>query len=293
MSLDHVIQNPSRSARSSAAHLGRRDPLFDRLPGSPSAPRAGESSAEVLGELAALAARELPGVCGASVILAGADSLDFAGVSAPFVAELERAQQRLEQGPRIEAERNSDTLLSDALTLDPRWPVFAREIRELDLGSALVQLLVTPHGVLGTLALYGYGENAFDPPAVQLASTFAGPAALAARASTWAGAVSESSNGPNSVQSVGVIERALGIMMSRSACSQDRAILRLQKMSQAENQHLATMAQAVIDEALVESNASYVQVREPHRPFGRRAPAADPAGVESAGWGHVAQEPLS
>ena len=214
-------------------------------------------------------------------MLKGADGWDTGAVSSPFVAEIERVQQRLDQGPRVEAARQANTVVSGSLTGDDRWPTFAAEIRTLDVRSALAQPLITPMGVVGTLTIYAEEENAFDALALQLATAFGGPAAVAAYNARSA---PEAPARETPVQERGVIERALGIMMSRSACSQDRAILRLQKMSEAEHQHLASMAQAVIDEALVETAANYLQVREPVRPFGRQAPTTEPKGALSSSW---------
>jgi hypothetical protein len=275
MSLDHQIDDRTTfAAPANGPDMARASSREDLSP----VPATGADVFADLGtleHLAVLAAQHIPGAGGASVILGGADALENVGVSAPFVAELERLQQRLAEGPRIESERRSGTVLTGALSRDPRWSQLARELQDLDLGSALVLPLVTHQRVFGTLAVYGFGADVFDATAVQVATAFVAPAALAAQAalpSRSGAAASEQAGGHDA----GVIERALGIMMSRSSCSQDRAILRLQKMSEAENQHLATMAQAVIDEALVESAASYTSVRAPHRPYGRSAPARDP-----------------
>jgi AmiR/NasT family two-component response regulator len=53
----------------------------------------------------------------------------------------------------------------------------------------------------------------------------------------------------------GVVDRAVGIMMSRSGGTVAEALDRLRELSQAEHRKLAVVAQQIVDEAVRRANA--------------------------------------
>jgi AmiR/NasT family two-component response regulator len=60
----------------------------------------------------------------------------------------------------------------------------------------------------------------------------------------------------------GVIDRAVGILMSRSGTTEHEALERLRSLSQQEHRKLAEMARQIVDEAVARARARNRRVRE-------------------------------
>ena len=111
--------------------------------------------------------------------------------------------------------------------------------------------LRTPDGVVGAMNVYAHAKDAFDERAAALGEVFAGPAAIAVQnAQILAQARRLTAQLQAILDTRMVIERAVGIVMSRSGISEDQALQRLRTLSQHEHVKLVTIAQTLVDEAV-------------------------------------------
>jgi GAF domain-containing protein len=129
--------------------------------------------------------------------------------------------------------------------------------------SALSLPLITPDGVVGAMNVYAHGKNAFDDRAAELGQIFAGPAAIAVQN---AHVLAQTRRLANQLQSAlevrGVIDRAVGIVMSRSGSTEHEALERLRSLSQHEHRKLVEVARQIVDEAVARARARNRQSRE-------------------------------
>jgi hypothetical protein len=210
----------------------------------------------LLTQVATYAVQAIPGADGAGLTLLEHDRADTIVATAPFVTEIDDIQYGMHQGPCISAARESQTVLSGSLGADPRWPRFGGRVARLGVHSALSLPLITPNGVVGAMNVYAHGKNAFDDRAAELGQIFAGPAAIAVQN---AHVLAQTRRLANQLQSAlevrGVIDRAVGIVMSRSGSTEHEALERLRSMSQHEHRKLAEVARQIVDEAVARARA--------------------------------------
>ena len=217
----------------------------------------------LLTRVATYAVQAIPGADGAGLTLLEQDRADTIVATSPFVTEIDDIQYGMDQGPCISAAREGQTVLSGSLGADPRWPRFGGRVARLGVHSALSLPLITPDGVVGAMNVYAHGKNAFDDRAAELGQIFAGPAAIAVQN---AHVLAQTRRLANQLQSAlevrGVIDRAVGIVMSRSGSTEHEALERLRSLSQHEHRKLAEVARQIVDEAVARARARNRQSRE-------------------------------
>jgi GAF domain-containing protein len=210
----------------------------------------------LLTQVATYAVQAIPGADGAGLTLLEHDRADTIVATAPFVTEIDDIQYGMNQGPCISAAREGQTVLSGSLGADPRWPRFGGRVARLGVHSALSLPLITPDGVVGAMNVYAHGKSAFDDRAAELGQIFAAPAAIAVQN---AHVLAQTRRLANQLQSAlevrGVIDRAVGILMSRSGSTEHEALERLRSLSQHEHRKLAEVARQIVDEAVARARA--------------------------------------
>ena len=217
----------------------------------------------LLTQVATYAVQAIPGADGAGLTLLEHDRADTIVATAPFVTEIDDIQYGMNQGPCISAAREGQTVLSGSLGADPRWPRFGGRVARLGVHSALSLPLITPDGVVGAMNVYAHGKSAFDDRAAKLGQIFAAPAAIAVQN---AHVLAQTRRLANQLQSAlevrGVIDRAVGILMSRSGSTEHEALERLRSLSQHEHRKLAEVARQIVDEAVARARARNRSSRE-------------------------------
>ena len=212
----------------------------------------------LLTRVASYAVRAIPGADGAGLTLLEQDRPDTIVYTAPFVNEIDDIQYGLGQGPCITAARDGRTVMSGSLGGDHRWPKFGGRVARLGVHSVLSLPLVAPDGVVGAMNVYAHAKNVFDDRAAELGEIFAVPAAIAVQnAQVLAQTQRLASKLEAAVQTRGVIERAIGILMSRSGGTEQDAFERLRALSQHEHHKLPVVAQQIIDEAVRRAQARH------------------------------------
>ena len=141
--------------------------------------------------------------------------------------------------------------VSGSLGSDNRWPRFGGRVARLGVHSALSMPLIVGEKVIGAINAYAYIRDAFAEHAVQLASQFAGPAAVSVyNAQLLAGARDRAAQLQRALGAGAVIDQAIGIIRSRSGVSAEEAFDRLTRISQAENIKLRVVAERLVEEAV-------------------------------------------
>jgi GAF domain-containing protein len=219
---------------------------------------------DLLTQVATYAVQAIPGADGAGLTLLEADRADTIVATAPFVTEVDDIQYGMEQGPCISAAREGQTVMSGSLGGDPRWPRFGGRVARLGVHSVVSLPLITPDGVVGAMNVYAHDKNVFDDRAAELGQIFAAPAAIAVHN---AHVLAQTRRLANKLQAAlevrGVIDRAVGIVMSRSGSTEREALERLRSLSQHEHRKLAEVASQIVDEAVARARARNRRSQEP------------------------------
>lgn len=206
---------------------------------------------ELLTEVARFAVRAIPGADGAGLTMLEEDRSDTVVTTAAFVREIDDIQYGSGQGPCISAAADRHTVRSGSLGGDTRWQQFGSKVARLGVHSVISLPLITGEGVLGAMNVYAYAKHAFDDRAAKLGELFAVPAAIAVQnAQTLAQARRLAGQLQAALQTRGVIDRAVGIMMSRGGGTEEEALDRLRAASQHEHRKLIVVAQRLVDETV-------------------------------------------
>jgi GAF domain-containing protein len=209
-----------------------------------------------LTRVAEFAVRAIPGAEGAGLTLLEESRSDTIVSTADFVTQIDDIQYSLGQGPCVSAVADRQIVLSGSLGGDRRWPQFGSRVARLGVHSVVSLPLITEEGVLGAMNVYAHEKNAFTPDAGRLGELFAVPAAIAVQnAQVLAQTKRLASQLQTALSSRGVIERAIGIMMSRSGGTEAEALDRLRTLSQHQHEKLPVVAQSIVQEAVRRARA--------------------------------------
>jgi GAF domain-containing protein len=218
---------------------------------------------DLLTQVATYAVQAIPGADGAGLTLLEQDRADTIVATAPFVTEVDDIQYGMNQGPCISAAREGQTVMSGSLGGDSRWPRFGGRVARLGVHSVVSLPLITPDGVVGAMNVYAHNKNVFDDRAAELGQIFAAPAAIAVHnAHVLAQTRRLASQLQSALEIRGVIDRAVGIVMSRSGITEHEALDRLRSLSQQEHRKLAEVARQIVDEAVARARARNRRSRE-------------------------------
>jgi GAF domain-containing protein len=213
---------------------------------------------ELLTRVAGFAVQAIPGADGAGLTLLENDRADTIVATAPFVTEIDRIQYRMGQGPCITAARECQTVMSGSLGGDPRWRMFGGAVARLGVHSVLSLPLITQEGVVGAMNIYAHDKQVFDQRSAELGELFAVPAAIAVEnAHVLARAQRLAAHLESALKSRAVIDRAVGIIMSRSGITEAEGLDRLRALSQRDHRRLPEVAAQLVDEAVRRAQARH------------------------------------
>ena len=146
--------------------------------------------------------------------------------------------------------------MSGSLGGDPRWRKFGGSVARLGVHSVLSLPLITPDRVVGAMNVYAHAKDAFDERSADLGEIFAVPAAIAVQnAQVLAQAQRLATRLESALETRGIIDRAVGIVMSRSGGTAEEALSRLRTVSQNDHHKLAEVARQIVDEAVRRAHA--------------------------------------
>jgi GAF domain-containing protein len=202
---------------------------------------------EFLHEMAMLAARLVRGglACGMTIQPNGKPVA--VACSDPLAARVDGVQYELDDGPSLHAMRGGQVVRIEDTAEKARWPEFEAQAASHGIRSCLALPLNADGKPVGALNLYAREASAFGAAEARLAENFAenasGALSLAIRLASHAALIEQLRS---SLASRGVIDQALGIIMAREHCPQDRAFAILRSASQNSNVKLRDIASAVV-----------------------------------------------
>ena len=178
--------------------------------------------------------------CGISYVIGG-KKVESRAWTGDLPKHVDALQQRLGQGPCMDAVWREEMVRVDDVRVDERWPDFADEAADLGVGSMLCFQLFVEGDHLGALNLYARTPGAFDDEDQEIGHIFASHAAVA-----LAGAEHEEHlrDGMNNRD---VIGQAKGILMERHKLTADQAFGVLARVSQELNRKLFDIAREFTD----------------------------------------------
>jgi GAF domain-containing protein len=154
-------------------------------------------------------------------------------------------QERLGQGPCLDAAWEQQIVRVDDVGADDRWPEFGSQAAELGVGSMLCFQLFVAGDKLGALNLYARTRRAFDDESQEIGLVFASHAAVA-----LAGAEHEADL-RTGMGNRDIIGQAKGILMERHKLTADQAFGALARVSQEMNRKLVDIARELADTGAV------------------------------------------
>ncbi|MCW2527881.1 MAG: hypothetical protein JWM76_2741 [Pseudonocardiales bacterium] len=217
----------------------------------------------LLHEVAALAVGAIPGAEGVGVTLLESGRPDTIVASADFVREVDAIQYGLGEGPCITAATERRTVHSNRLGAARDWPRFGPKIAALGVHSVLSLPLVAQDRVVGAMNVYAHPIGAFTARAQSFGEFFAAPAAASvhnAQALHQARRVARELQVAMTTRSI--IDQALGVIMSRTGCSEDEAFERLKTRSQARNIKVSVLAENLMNDSVRRAQARHTDEKE-------------------------------
>jgi GAF domain-containing protein len=167
--------------------------------------------------------------------------------SDPLAARVDQVQYELDDGPCLHAVRDGRMVRIEDTADKARWPEFEAHAASHGIRSCLALPLNADGKPVGALNLYAREASAFGAAEARLAENFAdnasGALSLAIRLASHAALIEQLRS---SLASRGVIDQAIGIVMAREHCTQDRAFAILRSASQNGNVKLRDIASAVV-----------------------------------------------
>ena len=169
---------------------------------------------------------------------------------------LDEAQDRLGEGPCIDALAGTDSVYVEDLLDSSRWPRFAPVASAAGIRSALSYRLSAGQDTLGALLLYARLPSAFNARDRAQGLLFAAHAGIAlANAEAHALADDRAANMQVAMLSREVIGQAQGILMERERITADQAFDLLRRASQHLGRKLRDVAQELVETGSVPESA--------------------------------------
>jgi putative methionine-R-sulfoxide reductase with GAF domain len=154
---------------------------------------------------------------------------------------LDRLQQKLGDGPCVDAAKRQTVIRIEDTCADRRWPDFCAAALDLGVRSMLCVPLRVDERCLGTLSLFAEDPSAFDDHHEQITTLLATLAALALADAQRADQLH------TALRNRDVIGQAKGILMERHRITAEVAFGYLSQASQAVNMKLTGVALHLVD----------------------------------------------
>lgn len=184
----------------------------------------------------------IPATRWANIWLTEGRGLILAEPPPSVIAELDRLQRELDDGPCLTTLREHRIVRVDDITTTRRWRAFTDTAAARGVRTILSIRLRVRHQTLGALNLYGDHAGAFTDDAVDTADILAQHAAVA-----LANVVTETQY-QSALSTRDIIGQAKGILMHRQKLAAPQAFSLLVHTSQQSNTKLVTVAKNVVEQ---------------------------------------------
>jgi GAF domain-containing protein len=210
-----------------------------------------DNVAEFLGRLSVMAAaalsRETSSKVECGVTLKRRRRTFTVAGSSPKAVLLDEIEQRIGDGPCIEALRIKAPVLLANMDTDPRWPTYQEALKAEGCRATLGVPLELGEDAAAALNFFAFESGVFTPAVIQEAADFAdiagGAVRLAVRLGTAQSLVDDLAAALESRTS---IDLACGVIMGQNRCSQAEAMAILTKVSSHRNQKLRVVAEEML-----------------------------------------------
>lgn len=169
------------------------------------------------------------------------------GGSSPRAIRLDKIEQRIGQGPCIEALRIKSPVLLDDVRTDPRWPAYQEQLVAEDCLSVLGVPLELNGDSAAALNFFAASAGVFTKAIIREASGFAEIAGRAVRLAVKVGTAQDAAQDLQAaMRSRTAIDLACGIIMAQNGCTQAEAMAILVEASSHRNQKLRDLTEEMI-----------------------------------------------
>src|SRR3954454_17733098 len=167
-----------------------------------------------------------------------------------LAAYLDERQYDSGFGPCVDAALSGPGITIPDPAHSPPYPDFGRVAARHGVTHTMSIGLPVPERTVGGLNVYGTGDHRFDEATQEVATAFAGYAAVAvANASVYASTASLAANLQRALESRAVIDQAKGILIGQYHISPDEAFDLLSRQSQTSNRKLRDIARDIVERA--------------------------------------------
>jgi hypothetical protein len=202
----------------------------------------GLSAEHLLHELTTVAARMLPGCCGASISIWAQDRVVRSVFSHTDLAALRRLPRPAAEDPERHALDHAEAV-SIPDTLAPGWWTGFSAAAAL-LGIRSLAIWPVPGGPCAAFGFYAASPGAFDDATLTIITAQAG--VVLRDAEYHDQLLSDAHRLRTSLRSHTVIDQAIGIIMAERRCTPADAFASLQGLSQTDNVRLADLAAKLV-----------------------------------------------
>ncbi|RBY83829.1 hypothetical protein DQ238_01850 [Geodermatophilus sp. TF02-6] len=205
---------------------------------------------DVLLHLAQLAGRAVPGADGAGLRLLDLSRPSSVVGTTAVACKVNAIESRLGEGPCTTALVEARTIRCNALSSERSWLPFRRRVRHLGIESVMSLPLRLSNRVLGSIGVYAGRRDAFDEHAARVGELFTTSAAVTVHNAQVLAAAQRLGVPPRTPETDGpVVERALGVIISRTGDSPVEAFERLLLVSHRTHRRVSAVASQVVHEA--------------------------------------------
>jgi GAF domain-containing protein len=185
----------------------------------------------------------IPGVEWAGITLVtDRRQLETRAPTNPIVARVDVEQYDAGEGPCLSALWDDMVVRADDIETESRWPIWAKQVRGLGVGSMLAFRLFVRGNVLGALNTYAPAAGAYDDDSESVGALFAAHAAIALSGAE------EIEQLRRAASTRDVIGQAKGILMERHDLDSDTAAFDLLvRASQTTHRKLHEVAREVVE----------------------------------------------
>lgn len=201
-----------------------------------------KGSTDTLQAIVHSAARIVPGARWAGVSIVDGKAVVPKVPTSPEVAELDRMQSDLSDGPCLTSLRGHHTVLVDDMRTDPRWPRYVRAARQQGILSLLSFRLFVEGSSLGALNIYSDKSCAFTEDSIIQGEVLAQHAAVA-----MIGAAAETQFEVG-LATRDIIGEAEGVLMRWMDLTRLQAFRLLTRLSQQSDTKLVEIARLVVEQ---------------------------------------------
>lgn len=202
---------------------------------------------ELVGGVAALAVSTVPRASTCGILLAEGDRVYTVASADSLAGQLDEQQYALEVGPCLQALRTREVLEVEDFADETRWDGYPSIVLAHGIRSSLSTPMLAGDRALGVLNLYSDTAGTWAAQDRQLARLLSGQATIAVTGALRDfDQTSLSEQLREALQSRGVIDQALGVIMGQSRCDEQTAFGMLRSVSQRRNRKLRDVAADIV-----------------------------------------------